>query len=725
MDSYMKKLLMFFLSAVLSANIALATVFASDEFQLPPELSDYVVGKVYNDVNFDDGTVGNLELPVAGGAIGQIENGKYIFINNSGSISRLVTASAENDGPGVYVLEFNAMYTSDDASSSFKASRKINTKYNGSIQSLLYFDGGFASGAKLKLFDKYVSNASGEQLFIDGTASHSYRIIIDTINGKTWLYLDDNLVAEDSSAINKNSLIGVTQFHSGTLSGGVPSKDIFDDIKFYKMIMPGLNGIKRDGNDDVVPAGTKVFFSLDAALSSEMEVSYYVNGVNCGKVDGDSFGVTVGGGINTVYVQIDGTDIVSNTITVNAIDYIEDRVYYDVNFDDGSLQGSNGAALTAELTDGASAEFAGGAYIVKNSGTKFPSLKTASLESNGAGVYVWEFDACFDSLNDDKKFDAERYMRVRYNNDAYKLIGWDYLNDYARIMLFHGQVNTGLKIYPGEKHSYKVILDTVNGRAWFYLDDRLIKSDFTRLNVGSSIGKTEFFFGNKANVVDTIDNIKIRRLKSNATAVVLCNESGNVDYDDAKISILFSEKMSTANICSENVILTDENNNLIEIDEPVYIADTNVLEITPLRHLFPNSSYKIKLNNQKTATGGVLSGDSEFYFKTEKSPVCVDEIVLSNCSNINDCIGKTISAKVKFRNKTDNPEKAVLFIGLFNEYSLLDYDIQVVDIENGSSTFSPISLNVPAVKDDYAIKACLVSDVDLLDMDIFDVYLLK
>ena len=46
MDSYMKKLLMFFLSAVLSANIALATVFASDEFQLPPELSEYVVGKV-------------------------------------------------------------------------------------------------------------------------------------------------------------------------------------------------------------------------------------------------------------------------------------------------------------------------------------------------------------------------------------------------------------------------------------------------------------------------------------------------------------------------------------------------------------------------------------------------------------------------------------------------------------------------------------------------------
>lgn len=706
-------------------NIAFVTAAASDEFQLPPELSGYVAGKAYNDVNFNDGTVGNLGVSVSDGATGQIEDGEYVFTNSGSVVSCLTTTSAENDGPGVYVLEFNAMYTSDDGNNSFKASRKLNTKYNGSIQSLIYFDGGWPLGAKLKLFNTYVSNASGEQIFINGDTLHSYRIIIDTVNGKTWLYLDDNLVAEDSSTINKGSLIGITEFQSGILSGGVPSKDIFDDIKFYKLIMPGLNGIKREDNGDIVPAGTKVFFSLDASLASGMEVSCYVNGVKYGKVDGYSFDVTVEGGVNNIYVQIDGTDIVSNTVTVNAIDYIEDSVYYDVNFDNETLEGNSGEKLTANIPDGASSEFANGAYIVKNSSTKAPSLSAASLASNGAGVYVWEFDACFDSLNTDKKFDAERYLKVRYNNDSYKLIRWDYFFDFAKLKLFNNQVSTDLKIYPGEDHNYKIILDTVNGRSWFYLDDRLIKSDFTMLNPGSSIGETEFFFGNKANVVDMIDNIKIRRLKSNATASVLCNASGNVDYDDAKISILFSEKMDTANICSENIVLTDENNNPIETNEPVYNADTNVLEIIPIYQLLPNSTYRVKLSNQKTATGGVLSGTGEFYFKTEKLPICIDEIVLSNCSSINECIGKTVSANVKFRNKTDVSKESVLFIGLFNEYSLLDYSIQHVNIENVRTTVSPITLNVPDVEDSYVIKACLMSDTELVDMNIFDVYLLK
>lgn len=1071
----MKRFLSILLTIIMFANVATVVTFAGDDSSLPAELEGYVVEKYYVNETFDDETLDNLTVSAPDGVTGVVADGVYTFTNTGSSVPYLKTPSAADDGAGVYVLEYTATYTSNDSNNKFQASRKLNTNYNGSTAQLVYFDGGWPSGAALKLFTTAVKDSGNNQIYINGTSSHDYKIIVDTVNGKTWLYLDGALVATDTVKINPGSVLGATEIQGGNKNGNYEAKDVFDNIKFYKLFKPsieiesensittalvgtdvafnveadvlegdtlkyylnddttgvsvadgtftipiseganevyvksesgvtsntvtitgrtgvvinpatvdetlvgteleftlGIAGIDPstvrcykdvdgteteitdiadnkfmitiDGyltkiyakvddevrsdiitipgvekviitalgetenipigdevefsvNDDavinsenvryyvkannveteittvtdnkikitvakginevyakindvieedskvtvtgieqikisssVVPedensanvlagqevsftvdadvvddstlkyyvndvekesvanggnfaitvtegtnrvyvkagtvqsneititgvsavtierkddfgqlyAGSKVVFNLSVSVDENDNVRYYVNDEPAGEVIGNEFSVIIAGGENKVQVKSD--NITSNSIIVNGIGYTIPKTYADEDFSDESFNG-----VTATTNSGFSGGVENGAYQFEVTGASATLgnssyLKTASASSDGAGIYVIEVKAKFDSTETDNKFNATRQIKLRHHNgtsyDIWSIVDWNYSNTHANLMLRKksSNIDTGVDIYPGDEHTYKLIVDSVNAITWLYIDDEVVAKNVSSLNPDSQIGEVQIITGYTSGSQDTFDDFKFYKIAPDSTISVAYGVDGNVNdqevpysKDNAMVTVTFSEPVDNTALTSENITVTDANGSPVAITLGTYDSVTNSISFTPVKDLNPDFSYTLKIDSSKikTASGGILIGEDEFAFKTDRLPFCIDEITLYGDGVVADSVdsnkGKTVTANVKFRN-TERVENAVLFIGVFSDNTLENYTyVPVTNLQVNPTETTPVSgLVIPAVStEDYKIKACLVKGVS--DLNIFNLYTL-
>ena len=510
----MKRIFGGLLTLTLLLSSAFVTVFADDSSTLLSRLENLKIGETHFDINFDNnsltGTVGTATEVLPEGAESSYRDGAYQVSNTAAGQPKL-NFTPGSAIKGVIVFEMTATFDSNNTTNKFDAHRYVKIKRtSGSVTeevTLIQWDW-VNSYAYFKPFGVTVTeNNAIQNEKINPSEKHTYKTVVDTVNGEALFYIDDKLVYSDTSHIAKGTTVSNYAIWAGAKANVV---DTFDDVKMYMLVEPKITGISRADAYGDVHAGTDVLFNVDAEIGDGV-LSYYVNGAKKGVVENNTFTCTMQSGRNDVYVQLDGTNIKSDTVSVNGIGASVEKTYHDVDFSSDDL----GGLETQWPETGVTGSVVDGAYnILVNVDVTAPNqpyLAFKDASTDGAGIYMWEFDANFNNTSSTDKF-AARQLRVRYNGSEQSLLKWDSgYSGYAP--LYIGSVKKD-NIYANTTHKYKVIADTVSGLLWVYVDNAIVYYDNTTINAGSTIGVSKIVSGKKAYDSDTFDNIKFCKLSA-------------------------------------------------------------------------------------------------------------------------------------------------------------------------------------------------------------------
>ena len=422
---------------------------------------------------------------------------------------------------------------------------------------------------------------------------YEFRRIFNTATGVVTLYVNDEFVHQEkyddliACKIREFKNADFSNSWSGFKTGDTASYFI-DNVKVRTLEYSesGVADIMCEYTD--VPAGTELSFKVDAVLGSGNNLSYYRNGVRLGDVVDGGFKCVINAGINEIYVRLDGTDKESPVTVVNGLDYKTEKVYYDVDFSDGT----ENLSLINIGGVNSNGEFINGKYkiTVMNNCSSIPMLRMSEWNAKPnaeKGVYMWEIEATYGKFHYGRDENGNNIGFSRYpikvnlpkeNNARLPLFYLDWLpsdiSEYGYANLKINNIDTGIDIMAGETHTYKVILDTENGVGWFYLDGKLIsqENDFAK---GKVLGRTDFEAGNLAGTEDIFDNIRLYKLIDKGSEnSFLCYNDGNEisslsEFNSAKplviSSVTYNRKYGYDHIIEFDIVKDVTENRVVSV----------------------------------------------------------------------------------------------------------------------------------------------------------------